>query len=636
LFEPKYETGSNSYFTLNKPLGQPSTISLHCSTREIKTFPLEFSSPKQFVTEISTNRVAYLGQWGTESKLVVFDLSPRCEAVVSNQRIWGRQALWTGKKIYVFNDADQRGLVVTQFDLINGQLTQLKDYVLRSGRINGLLAQVEGDHLAVYFDENAQSAPIPHLVRADLDLASGAVSSREYEGYYLDPNGAEGLDFGKKGALLPLIRTSDFSNLRSIYLLDSHGALQLVALDSLYGAWIGDRVLINRGKGAYSSELAVLSGTSYSEEKLLPLSPGLKKDVSVLGNQIRFTNYHSTDRTALIHSDLAGNYEIVSSSPTDFPNSELPHGHSIEIQGDRRSIPATLVFPGNVACKAGEPKLPVIVYLHGGNDFTRPSGDWVQNENDHLILAQHGFVVLESNYFGDQYLERKYQAWGSRRYQIEGLDPQMADVFAAGAYARTIPCADPKKIILFGHSYGAIIAANYLTEMKYRDNDPFAAVVLRGGFYTFEALIDSKMRVWLSPRVATVDTDAKKQLRPSGLKGTRLLAPNPPLEDVNKAISMLDTLNQDGGNYYGVVYQLPDAFYDRVVPERRIMGVHRIPIFIMHGADDIPDQARKFELLLRSVGASVSSWYPENSGHFFYGEVQAEMADKIESFASGL
>lgn len=196
---------------------------------------------------------------------------------------------------------------------------------------------------------------------------------------------------------------------------------------------------------------------------------------------------------------------------------------------------ATLVVPKKIVYKApdgmeihaqlfersgGAAKKPAIVYVHGGpprqmllgwNYSDYYSNAYAQNQ----YLASRGYVVLSVNYrLGIGYGRDFHQpanagVQGAAEYQ---------DVKAGGEYLRGLPQVDPKRIGIYGGSYGGYLTALALA----RDSKLFAAGVDIHGVHNWTAeraqsLLENRYEkppdlqraldvAWQSSPVSAIDT----------------------------------------------------------------------------------------------------------------------------------
>ena len=130
-------------------------------------------------------------------------------------------------------------------------------------------------------------------------------------------------------------------------------------------------------------------------------------------------------------------------------------------------------------------KRPAIVYVHGGPPRQMLLGwhysDYYSNAYAmNQYLASRGFIVLSVNYrlgigYGhDFHRPKNAGAQGASEY---------LDVKAAGEYLRTLPQVDPKRIGIYGGSYGGYLTALALA----RDSQLFAAGVDIHGVHNWTA-----------------------------------------------------------------------------------------------------------------------------------------------------
>lgn len=168
------------------------------------------------------------------------------------------------------------------------------------------------------------------------------------------------------------------------------------------------------------------------------------------GDRRLLINYATdTKRTVLLGYDLATDtYETLiepeygSIDPSLFVQSE----HVWYTSSDGTKVPAILYKPRDVA--PGE-TLPAIVAVHGG-----PTGQWFRAFDPYAqFLADRGFVVLEPNIrgstgYGVKFRDMARNDWG-------GAD--LEDVAAGAKYLGSLDYVDPKRIAVFGGSYGGFM-----------------------------------------------------------------------------------------------------------------------------------------------------------------------------------
>ncbi len=145
--------------------------------------------------------------------------------------------------------------------------------------------------------------------------------------------------------------------------------------------------------------------------------------------------------------------------PKTFPNKELVTPQAMMITAtDGMKIPAQLFLPRGA--KAGD-KRPAVIFFHGGSRRQMVLGfHYSQYYHNAYALNQYfasqGYVVLSVNYrsgigYGLEFREAiDYGAAGASEYR---------DVEGAGLYLAQRPDVDPKKIGLWGGSYGGYLTA---------------------------------------------------------------------------------------------------------------------------------------------------------------------------------
>ena len=160
--------------------------------------------------------------------------------------------------------------------------------------------------------------------------------------------------------------------------------------------------------------------------------------------------------------------------PGDFPSEKLvvvPQ-QAIFKSGDGLEIHGQLFLPKSA--KPGD-KLPALIFLHGGSMRQMLLGwhymyYYSNSYSMNQYLASRGYVVLALNYrsgigYGRSFREAPGRAGrGATEYQ---------DVVAAGKYLQSLNNIDPKRVGLWGGSYGGYLTALGLG----RNSDIFAAGV---------------------------------------------------------------------------------------------------------------------------------------------------------------
>ena len=151
--------------------------------------------------------------------------------------------------------------------------------------------------------------------------------------------------------------------------------------------------------------------------------------------------------------------------------------------------------------RAGE-KRPAIVFVHGGPVRQMILG-YHYMEVYHLFygvnqwLASQGYVVLSVNFRGGVGYGRSFRQApntnqrGNSEYQ---------DVLAAGKYLQTRPDVDPKRVGIWGLSYGGLLTAQALA----RNSDVFVAGVDMAGVHLYGNNIDPENLAYRSSAISEI------------------------------------------------------------------------------------------------------------------------------------
>ncbi len=132
------------------------------------------------------------------------------------------------------------------------------------------------------------------------------------------------------------------------------------------------------------------------------------------------------------------------------------------------------------------PNRPALIFIHGGSIRQMMLGfhymDYYHNAYAmNQYLASRGYVVLSVNY-------RTGIMYGRHFREPHDGGPrggaEYKDIVAAGRYLQTLPNVDPKKIGLWGGSYGGYLTAMGLA----RNSDLFAAGVDSHGVHDWSGL----------------------------------------------------------------------------------------------------------------------------------------------------
>jgi dipeptidyl aminopeptidase/acylaminoacyl peptidase len=145
---------------------------------------------------------------------------------------------------------------------------------------------------------------------------------------------------------------------------------------------------------------------------------------------------------------------------------------------DGRRIPALLWRPREAAAGA---RLPALVVVHGG-----PTGQWLRGWDPYAqVLTDQGYIVLEPNPrgstgYGVEFRDAALLDWG-------GGD--LEDIAAGAEYLKTLPGVDPRRLGVYGGSYGGYMS--YLITVK--KPDLFKAAVAWVGISDLQRLYAASM-----------------------------------------------------------------------------------------------------------------------------------------------
>jgi dipeptidyl aminopeptidase/acylaminoacyl peptidase/sugar lactone lactonase YvrE len=209
-----------------------------------------------------------------------------------------------------------------------------------------------------------------------------------------------------------------------------------------------------------------------------PVVTGDGKAVAFLRSDARHPARPAIQVGAAVAQDMAP-------EAADFPAAALVEPSAVTITAaDGHKAPAQLFLPPDL--KPGE-RRPAVVYVHGGSRRQMLLG-WhmMAGYTNHYALNQYlalrGFVVLSLNYrsgigYGLDFREAPgYGAGGASEFN---------DLLGAGRYLRDRSDVDPKRVGLWGGSYGG-----YLTGLGLaRASDLFAAGVDIHGVYDWNVVI---------------------------------------------------------------------------------------------------------------------------------------------------
>jgi dipeptidyl aminopeptidase/acylaminoacyl peptidase len=178
--------------------------------------------------------------------------------------------------------------------------------------------------------------------------------------------------------------------------------------------------------------------------------------------------------------------------------------HFIEIQArDGLVLPSYLTYPKGFDSKSKNKKpVPLVVYVHGG-PWARDTWGFSSLSQ---WLADRGYAVLQVNYrgstgFGKAFFKKSFGEWGGKMHE---------DILDAIQWAINQKIADPKKIAIYGGSYGGYEVLWGMTQ----NPDLFSLGVSLVGPSNLVTLINSIPPYWTSSYewfVRTIGGDPKKE-----------------------------------------------------------------------------------------------------------------------------
>ncbi|MBW4050071.1 MAG: S9 family peptidase [Proteobacteria bacterium] len=175
--------------------------------------------------------------------------------------------------------------------------------------------------------------------------------------------------------------------------------------------------------------------------------------------------------------------------PADFPSADLVVPRLVTFQAADG-----LVMHGQLFVPQGRPeKRPAVLFFHGGPTERQMFAAWDPFEtHSHLYescqyLANHGYEVLSVNYrggagYGFEY--REPPGFGA------GGASELKDIIAAAKYMHARPTVDPKRLGVWGGSYGGRMTLLALAAAP----EYFAAGVSYAGIYDWLTMPEFKSR----------------------------------------------------------------------------------------------------------------------------------------------
>ncbi len=245
---------------------------------------------------------------------------------------------------------------------------------------------------------------------------------------------------------------------------------------------------------------------------------------------------------------------------------------------DGLNLPAYFTLPFNTAAR----NLPLVLLVHGG--------PWARDrwgfEPEVQWLANRGYAVLQVNYRGSIGFGKKFLSAGFKQWGVKMQD----DLVDAAQWAVGQGVADPKKIAIYGGSYGgyATLAGLAFTP------DVFACGVDVVGPSNLKTLISSIPPYWkplrsrFDVRVGNVDDPRDAELIKSAsplFRADRIVRPlliaqgaNDPRVKPAESEQIVTAIQKNKGKVIYVLY--PDEGHGFARPENRIDFYGRAEAFL--------------------------------------------------------
>ena len=252
--------------------------------------------------------------------------------------------------------------------------------------------------------------------------------------------------------------------------------------------------------------------------------------------------------------------------PKDFPTgAHVVPQVVITTAADGLEIHNQLFLPKDL--RPGE-KRPAIIFVHGGPIRQMLVG-YHYMEVYHLFygvnewLASQGYVVLSVNYRGGIGYGKAFRtapntnARGNSEYQ---------DVVAGAKYLQSRPDVDPKRVGIWGLSYGGLLTAEALA----RNSDIFVAGVDLAGVHLYGNSLDPENIAYKSSAISAIDT----------WKSPVLLIQGDDDRNVNFAqtVGLVDLLRAHNVPYELIV--LPDDVHETLLYSRWLTLFDRMETFL--------------------------------------------------------
>jgi dipeptidyl-peptidase-4 len=227
-------------------------------------------------------------------------------------------------------------------------------------------------------------------------------------------------------------------------------------------------------------------------------------------------------------------------------------------------------------------KRPAMIFVHGGPVRQMLLGYhyryvYHQYYAVNQWLASQGYVVLSVNFRGGVGYGRSFQGAPNRG---QNGNSEYQDVVAGAKYLQSRPDVDPKRIGIYGLSYGGLLTAQALA----RNSDLFAAGVDYAGVHLYGSSLDPEALSYRSSAISQIDN----------WKSPVLLIHGDDDRNVNFAqtVGLVQLLRQR--NIYHELIVFPDDVHDSLLHSRWVYMQERMETFLRKflGEDATPARGR--------------------------------------------
>jgi dipeptidyl aminopeptidase/acylaminoacyl peptidase len=213
-------------------------------------------------------------------------------------------------------------------------------------------------------------------------------------------------------------------------------------------------------------------------------------------------------------------------------------------------------------------KRPAIIFVHGGPVRQMLLG-YHYMEVYHLFysvnewLASQGYIVMSVNYRGGIGYGKSFRT--APNTNLRG-NSEYQDVVAGAKYLQSRPDVDPKRVGIWGLSYGGLLTSQALA----RNSDVFIAGVDLAGVHLYGNSLDPENLAYKSSSISAID----------GWKSPVLLIQGDDDRNVNfaQSVGLVDLLRAHNVPYELIV--LPDDTHETLLYRRWLMIFDRMETFL--------------------------------------------------------